>query len=84
MAEDADRKLAKKSALDQWLSKSKKVVKDSGIKKMPDNEPAVLSHGQKRLWLLDQLYPNQNLHNYAHHYQITGQLQVDCFEQSLS
>lgn len=67
----------KKSALDEWLSRKKKTQTKKGIAPIPEGGPALLSHGQERLWLLDQLYPDKALYNYAHRYRFTGALDID-------
>ncbi|MBL4709775.1 MAG: hypothetical protein JKY48_15180 [Flavobacteriales bacterium] len=82
MTDNSSKDGSKKSALDLWLSKSKKSTPEKGIKKMPENAKTVLSHGQERLWLLDQIYPNQNLYNYAHRYCIDGPIHLDILVQS--
>lgn len=73
-----------KSPLDQWLSRKKKSVAPSKPGKMPAGTQPVLSHGQERLWLLEQLYPNQSLYNYAHHYRIRGTVDLDLLLQSFN
>lgn len=65
------------SALEAWLSRKKTKPSVKGISVKPDAEPALLSHGQERLWLLEQLYPNQNLYHYAHRYRIEGPVEVE-------
>lgn len=69
----------KKSALDEWLKRKKKATQQKGIEPLPQGQPALLSHGQERLWLLDQLYPEQALYNYAHKYQLKGTFKPEHF-----
>jgi len=69
------------SPLDQWLSRKKKTVTPA-IVPLPEGADAVLSYGQERLWLLEQLYPQKGLYNYAHHYRISGSLNLDILTQS--
>lgn len=77
-----DNNNAEKTALDQWLSRTKKDTTLKGVGKMPDDQPNVLSSGQERLLLLEQLYPNQALYNYTQHYKISGALDVDKLVES--
>ena len=60
------------AALEAWLSRKKKKPTQKSLAPKPVEAPAVLSHGQERLWLLEQLYPDQGLYNYAHRYHIQG------------
>ena len=66
-----------KSTLDLWRERKKKQSFIKGIEKKADEEPALLSYGQERLWLLEQLYPGQNLYSYAHRYSIEGNADLD-------
>jgi amino acid adenylation domain-containing protein len=67
----------KKTALNAWLNRKKKATTPTGIPKMPTDVPAVLSRGQKRLWLLQQLYPDNAFYQYAHAYRFRGQLNIE-------
>jgi amino acid adenylation domain-containing protein len=69
--------MTQKSALDEWLSRKKKTSISKTIPCKPDDKPALLSYGQERLWLLDQLYPNQAFYNYAQRYRIVGEVDID-------
>lgn len=77
MSDDA----TQKTTLDQWLER-KKGKSITGIQKKPENEASILSHGQERLWLLEQLYSGQNLYSYAHRYKIAGKVNVDFLIES--
>lgn len=66
----------KKTNLKKWLARKKKTVKAPGIPKMPENTPIPLSRGQQRLWLLQQLYPDNPFYQYAHSYRFKGALNV--------
>ncbi len=70
------------SALDKWLNRPQKKETHRVPGKMPAGERAPLSHGQERLWLLEQLYPGQNLYTYAHHYHIEGHVDIDALVKS--
>lgn len=69
----------KQSTLDEWLSRKKKSQINKGIQPIPEGQRAPLSYGQERLWLLDQLYANKSLYNYAHWYQLIGPLVIENF-----
>ncbi|MFK7935904.1 MAG: amino acid adenylation domain-containing protein, partial [Saprospiraceae bacterium] len=66
----------KKSTLDQWLARKKKPA-IAGIQPMPADTPAPLSHGQERLWLLQQLQPENPFYQYAHAYRFRGKLNIE-------
>jgi len=68
---------AKKTNLDLWLARKKKKVVVPGIPKMPAGTPIPLSRGQQRLWLLQQLYPDNPFYQYAHAYRMKGALNVE-------
>lgn len=68
----------KKTALNAWLARKKKTTPIvASIPKMPKDAPKVLSRGQQRLWLLQQLYPDNAFYQYAHAYRFKGQLNID-------
>lgn len=75
---------SKQSTLDQWLSRKKKSATKKGIEKMPSDALPVLSYGQERLWLLEQLYPDQCLYSYAHRYVINGPVQIELLIKSFN
>ncbi|MFT6856375.1 MAG: amino acid adenylation domain-containing protein, partial [Cyclobacteriaceae bacterium] len=76
-----------KSALEKWRERKKKESSKTEpvkrIKKLETSEPSTLSHGQERLWLLEQLYPNQSLYTYAHRYSIEGKANIELLKKSL-
>ncbi|MEL6973381.1 MAG: condensation domain-containing protein, partial [Bacteroidota bacterium] len=75
-----------KSNLDKWLALKKKgqqAAKPRGISKRPQDSKVPLTHGQQRLWLLQQLYPKSPFYNYAHLYRLRGKLDQDVLHQSL-
>ena len=49
------------SVLDQWRQRKKAGASNTGISKRPETEPLIPSSGQKRLWLLQELYPENPL-----------------------
>jgi NRPS condensation-like uncharacterized protein/acyl carrier protein len=53
------------------------------IKPVPRHGKLLLSFGQERLWLMDQLQPNSTIHNLRSVFQLNGPLNVDILEQSL-
>lgn len=76
MSQEKDHSKDKSKLLEKWLSGTKKQAEAAGIKKKPADSQAPLSHGQGRLFLLQQLYPENPFYNYAHLFQITGSLDV--------
>ena len=76
-----------KSNLDKWLALKKKGQQTSapkGISRRPVADAAPLSHGQQRLWLLQQLYSTSPFYNYAHVYRFKGALDAQQLQQSLA
>jgi amino acid adenylation domain-containing protein len=80
MAEDSGK--AQNSALDAWLKRKKKNPATKGITPIPEGESAPLSYGQERLWLLEQLYPDQNLYHYAQRYRLKGKVSMEALTDS--
>ena len=69
----------KKSLLSQW--KSKKKSTSNGLALRPENVAGVPSQGQERLWLLQQLFPNNVFYQYAHRYKIKGKLDLEILDR---
>jgi amino acid adenylation domain-containing protein/non-ribosomal peptide synthase protein (TIGR01720 family) len=64
----------KLSLLSRWKNREKKNDILNRIEKAPDGINIPLSHGQKRLWFLQQLYPKNAFYNYSETYTFSGQL----------
>lgn len=73
----------KKAALDQWLKRKREKVVQNDIISKPKDKAAVLSHGQERLWLMDQLYPESHIYNHAHQYSIKGGVKIDLLANAI-
>lgn len=75
---------SKASLLSRWRNRDKKTVTENeGITTIPDGIPVPLSREQKRLWFLQQLYPNNPFYNYSELYRLQGDIQVTHFEKSI-
>lgn len=74
---------SKASLLSRWKNRDKKGKGTSEISKIPDTEAVPLSREQKRLWFLQQLFPDNPFYNYSELYCLKGDLQVAQFEQSI-
>ncbi len=79
----------KKDLLSRWLNRSKdskneNSARSNAINPMPQDVPRRLSYGQKRLWLLQQLYPENAFYNYAEIYKVSGEIDVPVFESSIA
>lgn len=71
------------SLLSRWKNRTHKTEGALNIKKIPKGEPVPLSSEQKRLWFLQQLYPNNPFYNFAELYKLKGPLQLDAFKKSI-
>jgi len=67
----------KASLLSQWKSKNKTAAGSSKIPKAPVGALIPLSHGQRRLWFLQQLYPKSPFYNYSERYIFEGKLEIE-------
>lgn len=67
----------KNKTLDRWLSRKKKNSITTAIVPMSADQSAPLSRGQERLWLLQQLYPDNPFYQYAHAYRFKGSLNIE-------
>ncbi|MEO0526004.1 MAG: amino acid adenylation domain-containing protein [Bacteroidota bacterium] len=67
----------KESLLSQWKHRKKdKKTTINGISKTPEGVGIPLSNGQRRLWFLQQLYPENPFYNYSEAYTLKGNLLV--------
>ncbi|WP_394748814.1 non-ribosomal peptide synthetase [Spongiimicrobium salis] len=73
----------KKSLLSQWKNRKKKDLGSTGIGKAPQDAVIPLSSGQQRLWLLQQLYPNNPFYNYSESCTLRGHLNTDYLKKSM-
>lgn len=70
------------SLLAKWKAKQQKIDTQI-IEKANGAESLVLSHGQQRLWLLQQLHPENPFYNYSEAYRFDGQLDLDNLYKAL-
>jgi len=73
----------KKSLLSKWKASDKKQSLTTSIPKAPKDAVIPASHGQQRLWFLEQLYPKNPVYNYSDLYTFKGNLQVEFLILSL-
>ncbi len=72
------------SLLDQWKKKNEaRQTPMSSILQAPADADIPLSHGQKQLWFLQQLYPDNPFYNYCEAYVFHGKLNTEHFEKAL-
>ncbi|MEO1625724.1 MAG: amino acid adenylation domain-containing protein, partial [Bacteroidota bacterium] len=82
MSSKQDKLTKKASLLDKWRSKKKAAKAINTLSPRPAAEPARPSKGQQRLWLLQQLYPDNPFYQYAHFYEIKGLLDLVVWQRS--
>lgn len=73
----------KSSLLQQWRNRKNAKKEITQISPMPTGEVAEPSNGQQRLWLLQQLYPQNPFYQYGHLYKIEGTFDFEIFEKSV-
>ena len=73
----------KSSLLNRWKNRPQKKELSKLIAKAPIGVNIPLSHGQKRLWFLQQLYPKNAFYNYAETYTFNGKLNDEILIESL-
>ncbi|MCW5515230.1 non-ribosomal peptide synthetase [Muriicola sp. Z0-33] len=73
----------KKSLLSKWKESDKKKSLTSSIPSAPLDAVIPASHGQQRLWFLQQLYPRNPVYNYSDLYTFKGDLQPEILKLSL-
>ena len=72
------------SLLNRWKSKDKNVDPSNTIKKAPLDANIPLSYGQKRLWFLQQMYPNNAFYNISESFTFEGFLNINVLKQSFN
>ena len=68
------KEIEKSSLLSRWKNRAQTNDVFNTIEKAPDGIKIPLSHGQKRLWFLQQLYPKNAFYNYSETYTFSGPL----------
>ncbi|GGD05315.1 non-ribosomal peptide synthetase [Hyunsoonleella pacifica] len=71
------------SLLDKWKNRDSNTILQNTIQKAPIGVNLPLSHGQKRLWFLQQLYPKNPFYNYSETYTLKGKLSENSLIGSL-
>ncbi|TYA74714.1 non-ribosomal peptide synthetase [Seonamhaeicola marinus] len=73
----------KDSLLDKWKNREGNTISSNRISKAPIGEKIPLSHGQRRLWFLQQMYPKNPFYNYSETYTLNGTLSEESLLKSL-
>jgi amino acid adenylation domain-containing protein len=71
----------KSKLLEKWLQQ--KSVDSESLAKKPEGSPGRLSNGQKRLFFLQQIYPNNPFYNYPELYTLRGKWDMEKFKNCL-
>ena len=74
---------SKASLLSRWKNRDKKSTDTTEITKIAEAVTVPLSREQKRLWFLQQLFPDNPFYNYSELYRLQGNVQVALFEKSI-
>lgn len=72
------------SLLDKWKKSEKRISPLAPISKAPEGVTIPLSSGQRRLWFLQQLYPDNPFYNVSASLRFTGNLDIDFLHKSLT
>jgi len=76
--------IGKESLLNRWKSREKEEPNTvTKINKVPEGIDVPLSNGQKRLWFLQQLYPNNPFYNYSEIYTFKGRIDIENLFKSI-
>lgn len=73
----------KTSLLDRWKNRDKQIATANPIEKAPADIKTPLSHGQQRLWFLQQMHPKNAFYNYSETYTFKGDLNKQLLVESL-
>ncbi len=73
----------KTSLLDKWKNRSKKASTLNNIEKAPEGIDVPLSSGQKRLWFLQQLHPENAFYNLSKFYEFEGKLDATRLKEAI-
>ncbi len=68
--------LTKGGLLSRWKNRTKTVVTSNAIVKVPETTALPLTHQQKSLWFLQQLYPDNPFYNLSEYLILNGQLDI--------
>lgn len=80
----SEKEKSKASLLARWKNKKKQERElTNTISKVPEGINIPLSYGQKRLWFLQQMYPDNPFYNYSEVYIIEGELNTTILKQAL-
>ncbi|PKQ44146.1 non-ribosomal peptide synthetase [Confluentibacter flavum] len=78
-----EKELKQESLLDKWKNREQKTTSIKPIEKAPPGVKIPLSYGQKRLFFLQQLYPDNPFYNYSETYTFIGELVKEHLIESL-
>lgn len=73
----------KESLLARWKNRDKSNVAENTISKAPTDAKLPLSQAQKRLWFLQQLYPDSPFYNYSEAYTFNGNLDLNLLKRAI-
>ncbi|MEM8583196.1 MAG: amino acid adenylation domain-containing protein [Bacteroidota bacterium] len=74
--------MSKPSNLQKWLARKGGQGKNPGPDKRPDQQWAPLSNGQRQMWLLQELNPDNPFYHYAETYHLRGEIDAQLFIQA--
>lgn len=75
---------ANTSALEAWLKRKAVSQTEKQIPVQDESTPTVLSYSQKRLWLLQQVFPENPFYQYGHIYRFQGPLEVELLQKAFA
>lgn len=71
------------SILNRWKNREKEKLAKDFIGKAPTDISIPLSHGQNRLWFLQQMYPKNTFYNYSESLTFEGDLKLEFLKKSI-
>lgn len=79
---DAKKTSSQSDLLAKWKQRKKPAAR--AIPSRPEGAVVAPTNGQRRLWLLQELYPDNAFYQYGHLYHFSGPLNADLLEESFS
>lgn len=71
------------SLLARWKKQKEKTINPSPLTKAPDGIDLPITEGQKQLWFLSKIFPDNPFYNYCERYSLIGNIDVPAMKGSI-